>query len=634
MSVGSGIPRSSSPGDSVHLHPSGKPPVDKKTDPSPKTGLMARLKRLFGMGPPSRVAPTVRQPKPTDVRVPKKTVARAKELRKAQSDINRDCAKLLRRETGVDGAKVGNRLLMNAAEAKSLALDVAAAALGEEKSALENNFPGSVDLKRLTAAERQLFTELAGVHGKNKTLGEQLANLRDGVTATTIGSSLRGIRARYDALKSETDEGVVAGQLKTEILGGLKPPDMPKTVEPGDSAQSARQRAMDSIAYKFDQKLRFDTKTRILAGTNATAMNRAIDDMVGELDLTPKEKSQFADRMKKLVAHRLPNPSSGLVITQELGHGGMGKIFAATFQGREVVVKQNLSQGVPKHFDVRHEMIMHDSLVDNPNAPKLLGAYTEQVGGGTSTTIVMEKVKGPDLFQLIGVLKYGEDLKTTRPYYTGVTAEDRAKVGRHLIGGAVKALKPMHDLGITHLDIKPGNIMLDTTTMESRLIDFGSAAHRDVVEKYSALPTTPIYYQGVNGSWNHADTAKEADVFALGASLADMIVPIQSRTTGVNPYVPSFVPVTGTRDNPAHPDWSKPELREIRGAIDLMCSQDPRARPTMEQLQDAAEGRLPKLAGPGESGVKTAEQAKLLLRAFDPNGQYGGGREVLMGLVK
>lgn len=295
------------------------------------------------------------------------------------------------------------------------------------------------------------------------------------------------------------------------------------------------------------------------------------------------------------------------------------------------MIKQNINtnQGREKYYDVRHEMIMHDKLIDNPHAPKLLGAYVEEVEGNQSITVVMEKVKGRDLSKL----------SFKREYFENSTPTERVKIGAHLIAGAVKALKPMHDLNITHLDVKPGNIMIDEETMEARLIDFGSAANPGVVSNYAHLATTSMYYWLVTGESNSPENAKQSDMYALGASLADLIVPYPSRLSEINLNMDTHglfankkwrSPTRGAKGGDLSPEWSRPELKDVRDAIELMCAKNGNDRPTMEQLYDAVEGREPRPVEPGQPGLKSAADVQTLLRAFDPNGPFGGGRDVLM----
>lgn len=66
---------------------------------------------------------------------------------------------------------------------------------------------------------------------------------------------------------------------------------------------------------------------------------------------------------------------------------------------------------------------------------------------------------------------------TLEEYVRGTPQE---RVGRDLwwiFGSLLEAVFALHSSGITHNDIKPGNIILDPDTLRVRLIDMGSARH-------------------------------------------------------------------------------------------------------------------------------------------------------------
>jgi casein kinase II subunit alpha len=46
---------------------------------------------------------------------------------------------------------------------------------------------------------------------------------------------------------------------------------------------------------------------------------------------------------------------------------------------------------------------------------------------------------------------------------------------RHIMKQLLESLAVVHDSGLIHRDIKPGNIIVDSNTYDSRLIDFGLA---------------------------------------------------------------------------------------------------------------------------------------------------------------
>ena len=85
------------------------------------------------------------------------------------------------------------------------------------------------------------------------------------------------------------------------------------------------------------------------------------------------------------------------------------------------------------------------------------------------------------------------------------------------------ALEHLHDRGIYHRDIKPGNILI-TREGVPVLIDFGSARQRlsersmTVVESAGYTPFEQLESRGNVGPWS--------DIYALGATLALSLIHI------------------------------------------------------------------------------------------------------------
>ncbi|CBY12058.1 unnamed protein product [Oikopleura dioica] len=96
----------------------------------------------------------------------------------------------------------------------------------------------------------------------------------------------------------------------------------------------------------------------------------------------------------------------------------------------------------------------------------------------TSYVLVMERPKDSvDLFDLSA--KYGS-LK-----------EDPAKIIFHQI---VKICKSLSSSSVFHRDIKDENILVDTETLEVKLIDFGCATEFDRNRVYSSVSGTPEFF--------------------------------------------------------------------------------------------------------------------------------------------
>src|SRR5215471_4401463 len=138
-----------------------------------------------------------------------------------------------------------------------------------------------------------------------------------------------------------------------------------------------------------------------------------------------------------------------------IGAGGMGEVYKAsdTRLNRTVAIKV-----LPPHFSNNLEMKQRfdreAQVIAGLNHPHICTLY--DVGRqGETDFLVMEYLEGETLAQRIerGALPLAEALKIA------IAVAD--------------ALEKAHGLGITHRDLKPGNIML--TASGAKLLDFGLA---------------------------------------------------------------------------------------------------------------------------------------------------------------
>jgi tetratricopeptide (TPR) repeat protein len=180
-------------------------------------------------------------------------------------------------------------------------------------------------------------------------------------------------------------------------------------------------------------------------------------------------------------------------IESKLGEGGMGEVFRAidTRLGRAIAIKITREQ-----FSAWFEREAHAiSALNHPNICTL-----HDVG---PNYLVMELVEGETL---AARLKNGPlPIQTALLYGSQITA----------------ALVEAHGKGITHRDLKPGNIMLGKSGV--KVLDFGLArSDQDVtITERRMVIGTPAYMAPEQREGKPADA--RTDIYALGCVLYEML---------------------------------------------------------------------------------------------------------------
>jgi WD40 repeat protein len=239
-------------------------------------------------------------------------------------------------------------------------------------------------------------------------------------------------------------------------------------------------------------------------------------------------------------------------IVAEIGLGGMGTVFRAVDQqsGRTVALKQLTAKLASNPFGIARFRQEVNALarIEHPNVVRLYDADLD----GDSPYLVMEFVDG-------GSLSKRANGRPMPPTEAAILIE---KVAR--------AVHAVHDAGVLHRDLKPGNILL-TLSGEPKVSDFGlarSAGDSEVrLTQTGVLLGTPEYMppEQAQGEW--AALTPASDVYALGATLYELL-------TGRPPFLgPSALSVLDQviRAEPLAPSELQPELPRDLQTICLKC---------------------------------------------------------------
>ncbi len=195
-------------------------------------------------------------------------------------------------------------------------------------------------------------------------------------------------------------------------------------------------------------------------------------------------------------------------VVRELGKGATGKVYLAEdpFARRKVAIKVAFPDALKNNEDgafYRSMFLNEASLAGKLNHPHIVQIYDAVVEDQCSY-IVMEYVEG-------GTLE-----KFCRPD----TLLDIREVAE-IIFKCVRALAFAQRLGLTHRDIKPGNILHNEGT-EIKIADFGAAINRVSDRTMITNVGSPAYMapELVTGS---AEASHLTDIYALGVVMYYML---------------------------------------------------------------------------------------------------------------
>jgi serine/threonine protein kinase len=268
---------------------------------------------------------------------------------------------------------------------------------------------------------------------------------------------------------------------------------------------------------------------------------------------------------------------------QYLEKGGLSFLYTATdvYKRESVVVK------VPKDHSLNSAALREKKTLKqftHPNIPRLREIGQDREG---STLIVMEHVKGKDIARTLN-MKDMEEQEYRRTI-------DIVRVVRSLVQ-VCTALEYAHTKNCIHYDIKPTNVMLETSVADkperSVLIDWGLSQEK-------GSPSSPEVVVGTMGLIDPASLRNGHvhnpmnDVFGVGATLYQTL----TQQTPYDPDINHFFRLLRGRsamDTPLRSVNARvpKDLETLCDAM-LLCEQD--ERPTMPTVRERLQEILGKL---------------------------------------
>jgi serine/threonine protein kinase len=270
-----------------------------------------------------------------------------------------------------------------------------------------------------------------------------------------------------------------------------------------------------------------------------------------------------------------------------LGQGSMGTVWEAydEFLHRPVAVKEvRLPPGIPEaEADELRERTLREAraiaVVSHPNVITLHDVAREDA----DPFVVMEYLPARSLAEL--VREFGP-----------LTVPQAATVGYAVAAGLAAA----HQAGITHRDVKPGNVLV-AEDGRVKLTDFGIA--RNVSEltmtRTGIMLGSPAYIAPEVAAGREVTPA--ADLWGLGATLFAAV-------EGRAPYDPD-APVLETLSTVVHGDVPRPDPERAGPLAEIIAAlmvKDPERRPELAEIRQRLH---PLLAPPGTSLFPEAADA-------------------------
>jgi tRNA A-37 threonylcarbamoyl transferase component Bud32 len=257
----------------------------------------------------------------------------------------------------------------------------------------------------------------------------------------------------------------------------------------------------------------------------------------------PKKKEQRSDLPERLGRYR---------IVARLGGEGTGQVYRAEDPNlnRVVAIKVPRFEGpAADRAQIRQRFLQEAKATAAVHHPRICPIYDVDEHEG-APYVVMAFVDGPSLASQLAKCGRYEDVREAV----------------YVVGQVAEALAAFHAHGITHGDVKPGNILLDREGMPV-LSDFGPARpveNPDLPAAPIRLPGTPEYLSPEQVSGASGAIGPWSDVYSLGVVLYHVLtgrVPFQ----GDAPQVMSSI----ATEQPPAPSQFRPDLDPALEAVVL-----------------------------------------------------------------
>ncbi|RLN53188.1 hypothetical protein BBJ29_001725 [Phytophthora kernoviae] len=297
-------------------------------------------------------------------------------------------------------------------------------------------------------------------------------------------------------------------------------------------------------------------QTNFIKTMNEPESESAASDCSGS-DSENKERHQF------LKAHQNVNMAD-VIVGRVIGEGAFGKVFKASWKGRDVAVKvlirQNLSADVVREFETEVKIM---SFLHHPNICMLLGACLTP----ENRALVIELVEQGSLWAV---------LRTRRRQ---LTEEMRAR----FVLDTARGMSYLHqfELPILHRDMKSPNLLVERD-FSIKISDFGLSRVKAQIQTMTGNCGT-VQWMAPEVLGNRKYTEK-ADVFSFGIVVWEIF-------TGLCPYdgMTQIQVALGVLNHDLRPPIPRSCPRFFARLIRSCWMREPSLRPSFSELVRAFE---------------------------------------------
>lgn len=238
----------------------------------------------------------------------------------------------------------------------------------------------------------------------------------------------------------------------------------------------------------------------------------------------------------------------------ELGRGGMGVVYEARQLSLDRIVALKVLPFGAVDPRTLKRFLREAETVAALAHPGIVPIYAVGVHNGLNW-FAMQRIEGCPLSQWFAVATFESQAATIR---------EVVRVGIE----AAEALEHAHQRGVIHRDVKPGNLLVDTTG-KVWLTDFGLARREvDVTATATgAMLGTPRYMSAEQISDSDEQIDARTDIYSLGATLYEM-------ATGRAPFTsesPLELLTQIRRDEPTPPRQIDPTIPRTLELVILKC---------------------------------------------------------------